>query len=403
MERWREKPSGFSTVRRGNWWVRPGAAPAPRGGTPRGGTPASTTRTAALNRLIPRDWTGSPGVVGGYVRPPRLDPNAWEVQQNPENNRYFARPRTELTGLDPTARADVAAFDTQGAQQEARIQGAFDRFVEEARANSAATTAGLTGLAGAVGAGYAQADPTAAALAESSRAGAQAASLPVVSRLGDAATIARSEGVSRLQDFIGQRRGQRAEIISGYREQAGEAEAARQERAAELRGQNLEHLGRVLSGQTDVAIATTRANTATQDRLARLEANRQTLQARLEVARQNNETSRANTLTRTLAQTNKAIAKERRKPASASSIRQWAERAREMWDGVPRTVTNEAGERVTEYIQYDASEIIRELIAQGAPRSRAVQIARQITNIPNAGAPLAPGTANATRNLFRGF
>jgi hypothetical protein len=308
-ERWRERPTGFSTVRRGNWWVRPGQATAP---VP-GGRAAAAPRSAAINRLVPREWTGSEGILGSYAREPRLDPNRYEWQQNPENNRWFARPRTELTGLDPQARADVAAFDSQGQQQSTRIQSSFDQFVQEAEANRAQTTAGLTGLAGAVGAGYMQSDPTAAALQGTSRAIASASALPAAARLSDAPLVARSEGISRLQDFLGQRREQRAGLISGYRQQQAEAEAARAERAAELRGQNLQHLGRVLTGETQLATANIRAETATQDRAAKLRIAAETLRNRAEIARANNQTSRANALDRLAAQREEAARKEQAK------------------------------------------------------------------------------------------
>ena len=256
--RWKAKPQGFTTVRKDGWWVRPGDASARPAGTP-----AAAPRSAAVNRLVPREWQGSQGVLGGYAKEPRLDPNRYEWTQNPENNRWFARPRTELTGLDPQMRADVASFDQQGNDQSARIQSSFDQFVKEAEANRAATTAGLTGLAGAVGAGYMASDPTAAALQGTTRATAQASALPVAARLSDAPLVARSEGVSRLQDFLGQRREQRAGLISDYRGQQSEAAAAQAETAAELRGQNLEHLGKVLAGKVDLEEAGIRAETAT--------------------------------------------------------------------------------------------------------------------------------------------
>ena len=396
-ERWKAKPQGFTTVRKDGWWVRPGqqsARPA--------GTPAAAPRSSAVNRLAPREWQGSQGIIGGYTREPRLDPNRYEWTQNPENNRWFARPRTELTGLDPQMRADVASFDQQGNDQSARIQSSFDQFVREAEANRAATTAGLTGLAGAVGAGYMASDPTAAALQGTTRATAQAAALPAAARLSDAPLVARSEGVSRLQDFLGQRREQRAGLISDYRGQQAEAAAAQAETAAELRNQNLTHLGKVLTGKVNLETANIRADTATQDRLARLQANRETLQGRLEVARQNNQTSRANAILKSITATEKAIAKEKKdkkKAASPESIRMWATRAREMLEGVDSGQKDANGNPLFDV--YEPGEVVRDLMAQGAPRSRALQIVRQLTNQPGYGRPLSGAGRTAAAGIFR--
>ena len=410
--RWKQKPTGFTTVRKDGWWVRPGDASARPAGTP-----AAAPRSAAVNKLVPREWQGSQGVLGGYTREPRLDPNRYEWTQNPENNRWFARPRTELTGLDPQMRADVASFDQQGNDQSARIQSSFDQFVREAEANRAATTAGLTGLAGAVGAGYMQSDPTAAALQGTTRATAQASALPVAARLSDAPLVARSEGVSRLQDFLGQRREQRAGLISDYRGQQAEAAAAQAETAAELRNQNLTHLGKVLAGKVDVTVANTRAETATQDRAAKLRIAAEQLRSRADIARQNNQTSRANTLDKLAADREKAAKKaDKAKGPSQETRRMWGERAAEMWEGVPRTETERYTEKdasgatvektrqVTKYVQYNPNEIVRYLMAQGATRAQALKIMRQVTGQANAGnptAPVSPGNSSAVGNWLR--
>lgn len=402
-ERWKQKPRGFTTVRRNGWWVRPGT-------TPTGGTPSPTTRSAARNSLIPREWTGSPGVIGNWAKEPRLDPSRYEWQQNPENDRWFARPRTELTGLDPQTVADVRAFDTQGAQQQQRIQGAFDQFVQEAEANRAQTTAGLTGLAGAMGAGYMKSDPTAATLAQASQASASAASLPAAARLSDLPLVARSEGISRLQDFIGQRREQRAGLIQGARQSAAEAEQARQELALRTREQNLAYLGNLIGNQTEIQTANIRANTATQDRVARAQTELARLTNQWNIAQANNQTSRANTLARLRAKKAEEIRKLRRTGGvSESTMRQWGKRASEMWDGIPRTETEryvddkgvEQTRQVTKYIQYTPNEIVRALMAQGATRAQALRVMRAATGQARAGAPPTPSQAGTMTGWLR--
>lgn len=416
VARWKVKPKGFATIKKGGYWIKPQAS-APATGAPRGGTSATSTRTAALNKLQPREYVGSEGVIGSWKKEPRLNPDQYEWTLNPENKRWFARPRNELTGLDPQARADVAGFDrTTGAQQQ-RIQDVYSQYATQAASDRDAGAAAFGSLAKLSGAGYqapvsGQASGPYGAVQAASLAPAQAARPGVMAQgaqegsaaqrmstlfgLSQLPTLARAEGATALERFSADRTKNRGEMISGYRQQAGEAAASAAEQqfnqqrlAADLRGQNLDHLGKVISGRTTVATANIRANTATQDRSAKLATEAAKLRNQAQIARDNNMTKRAIALDKRAAAKTKEAAKA--KGPRVTDQRAWAKRARDMWDGIPRTVTGENGERVTEYLQYDVNEIIRELQAQGASRAQAIKIARLVSNQQDAGAPATTG------------
>lgn len=412
--RWKVKPKGFATIKKGGYWVKPQASPsAPLTSAPTGGTAATSTRTAARNKLQPREYVGSEGVIGSWKSEPRLNPDQYEWTLNPENNRWFARPRNELTGLDPQSRADVGAFDrTTGAQQQ-RVQEVYDQYATQAGADRDAGAAAFGSLAKLSGAGYqapvqgqasgpygavqgASLAPAQAALpgvmAQGAQEGSAAQRMSSLFGLSQLPTLARAEGATALERYTADRTKNRGELIGGYRQQASESAAAaaeqkfnQQKLAADLRGQNLTHLGKVLSGETQVKTASIRANTARDDRSAKLLIEAQKLRNQADIARENNNTKRSVALMKRAEVKEKEAAKA--KGPKVSDQRAWAKRAREMWDGIPRSVTDEQGNKVTEYLQYDVNEIIRELQAQGASRGQAIKIARQISGNATAGAP----------------
>jgi len=411
--RWEVKPKNIPVVQRTidgkKWWVRkPGSGGAPAGGsgTPTGGTTATTRRGDALNRLVPREWTGSAGIVGPYKREPRLNPDAYEWVQNPENNRWFARPRTELTGLPTQARADIQGFDRQTAAQQGRIQGAYDAFVGESRANAAAGQAALTALSAAAGSGYAAADPTAQVLGQAARQQSVAVAAPTVAAMGRMPDLARATGVSALEQF-GLKRGEaRTETIGDYREQASEAEAAKREAAADLRGQNLDLLAALGGQQTNLALGQMRAQTtqrgqtltarsAAADRMADYSLGVQKIAQQAQEARQRGQVSRANSLDRLLAKRMELEDKRRggRKPASNADLSRWAKRAREMWKGIPTGTKDASGNPL--FTLYSYSDIVRELQAAGATPARARRIASQVTGERGSGKPLGQEVRDA--------
>ena len=408
--RWKVKPKDIpvvkKTIKGQDWWVRkPGAAVGTvSGGRPAGGTTTTTRRGAAVNKLVPREWTGTEGLhPGSWGKQPRLNPDEWEWQQNPENQRWFARRRTELTGLPTQARADIKGYDAQTAAQQGRIQGAYDQFVAESRANAAAGQSALTALSGAAGAGYSAADPTAAVLGQAARQQAVGVAAPTVAAFGRAPDLARSAGVSALEQFGTSAARAAPRRSADYREQMSEAAEAQREAAATMRGQNLTLLGLLGGQQTQLALGqmqatTTRrgqdvtAQTAQQGNLLDYSVGVQKLANQAQIAREKNQTSRANSLDKLLAKRMAAEDKARGGKASNADLRQWTKRARAMWEGIPTGEKDPQNKPIL--AQYDRAEIIRELMAMGASRRRALQLFQSV-----AGGALSPATREAVSDL----
>lgn len=376
--RWSVKPAGFATVKQGKWWVKPGepAAPPPAAGrAPSGGRVSTTSRTGARNSLVPREWVGSEGLIGNWSKPPRLDPTAFETIKSSETGRWWARPRTELTGLTPGQRADVKAFDQTTTSQGSRIDQAFADYVQQSGQNAQQGSAALTGLAGIMGSGY-SGDPTGAVLSEAARKEAGAGLAPTIANLNRLPQLAASEGLTAKQAWTTDRLKQRTDLLQGIRETEVKLEGDAADRAVEIRGQELNALGEAAGLRNKIDLAKIDSADRAADRAADIGMNTQ-----------DNQTALTTAQLRITAAEKKAAKKAGRKPPTVSDIRQWAKRARAMWDGVPRTITGEDGKSRTEYLQYDPDEIMRDLIAAGATRPRAVRIVRQITGQVNFGKP----------------
>lgn len=412
--RWKVKPKGFATVKRDGFWVRPKAARTPRSTTPKGGTVASSTRSAAVNKLVPREYAGSAGVIGGWSKEPRLNPDQYEWTQN-ESGRWFARPRTELTGLSSQQKADIGSFDAQTEAQKARITEAYNNYATQAGADRDAAAKSFEGLARLAGASYSApvtgqastpygavgTNPLSPAQQDQSTIAGTTASAGSAAQGGIAGfalsqlpTIARDAGLTALEKYTTDRQGQRKDLLSGYREAAAQAESdardedyKRQELAATLRGQNLGLISDKLGSDTSIATASIRADTATADRAAKLRTDAAKLRQQASIARERNLVSRANTLDRLATQKELAAKKaaKSKKGITQSDQRAWTKRARDMWDGIPRKVTGADGKQTTEYLQYDVPEIVRELMAMGASRAQALKVARLVSNKPDYG------------------
>lgn len=375
--RWKVKPQGFATVKVDGWWQKPGEpnAPAPTVGgpasprAPQGGTTSTVSAAARRNAQAPREWVGSEGLIGNWAKAPRLNPDQFEFLQNPDTKRWWARPRDELTGLGTQARADIRGFDRQTTAQQARIDAAYGQFVAESGQNAQAGTAGLQGLTALTGSGY-SGDPTGAVLSEAARKQAGAGVAPMIADLARMPGIAREAGITASTSYAADRGNTRAETISGYRTAASEAASAEADRAAELRGQELESLGRAAGLKNDLDIANIRADSDAADRASR---------ERMNDA--DNATSVANAEARIRAAEVKDAKKKGRKPPTANDIRQWAKRARTMWNGENTGRKDDEGNPL--FANYAPQEIIHELMAAGATRKRAVAIVRNITGLAN--------------------
>lgn len=344
-------------------------------------------RTQQRNALLPESFLGSPNVRGPYTAPPRLNPEQFETAQN-QAGRYFARPVTELTGLNPQQRADVGRFDKLTEAQAGQIQGAYGTAAQASEANRAASAAELTALAGAAGAGYAASDPTASVLGQAARQGAVANVTPAIAGLARSPDILRSEGLTNVGQFRTQRLGQRQETIAGYR-------TAQQEAAAAAREQDLKTmldllgiqsdlgLGQLqyqtqlaaagIQSETNLAESQQRARTADADRAARLDVEAAKLMQQAGLARERNQLDRELKLTE-LAQNKREKARAFRQEDQRNRSA-WSQRAFDMYRGLP--IENPDG--TTAYDQYSLNEIYRDLISRGAPPNVAREISRQVT------------------------
>lgn len=294
----------------------PDARPAAQPAQPTGpGDPPQPN--AAQRNLLPPTFIGY-GDVGRYRRPPRVNPEQFDIQRN-EAGTYFTRPRTEMTGLDPQAVADIRGFDQQAGAQEGRIVAAYNDLASQSERDNAARAQALAEIGQLAGAGFNGADRTAATLAGSSQAltSTQSALQRAASAFNP--TLARDRGQTVRSEFLGQYRGQRAERIGGYREMQSEAQAAaaetaqaaaeaRAKLAADLRGQSLSYLGQLAGTQGQLAAAGLQSQTS-------LATNAQDNQTSLATNAQDNATSVATTQLRTQAQVNAALVRAR---ASAS-------------------------------------------------------------------------------------
>ena len=389
--RWKVKPKGFATVKVDGWWTKPGEPTAPIPGTtgsgggrsPRGGTFSTQTRSAARNSLVPREWVGSPGLIGNWAKAPRLDPTKFETLKSSETNRWWARPINELTGLDPQSVASVRAFDTQTAGQGSRIDQAYANFVTQSGQTAQQGSAALTGLAGLMGSGY-SGDPTGAVLSEAAKKEAGAGLAPEIANLMRLPALAGSQGITARQSYDAQRATDRTGLISGIKQSAADAASAEADRNVTLRGQELDALGRAAGLQSDQTIAAA-------DR-----------QARVDMNTQDNATSASNAALRVTAAEKAAAKKAGRKPPTTSDIRQWAKRARAMWDGVPaQQVDPKTGEVVKGVTKYSPEEILRELIAAGATKQRAPSCSAERAIAPRLCGSWIWSSATTTRPFLR--
>lgn len=99
----------------------------------------------AVAPLLPGGWGRAPDVKGPFGSVPQVDIGSFEVGQN-TGGKFFIRPRTDVTGLDPSYQALFRAFDAQTGAQAAQIQGAYTDFRGRAVEDANALTARLGSL-----------------------------------------------------------------------------------------------------------------------------------------------------------------------------------------------------------------------------------------------------------------
>lgn len=215
--------------------------------------PATGGLTTVQRQYLPPELIGVEGVRGAYRRPPRLNPEQWVTHVN-RYGSFFAAPRTELTGLDPESKRQVSVFDEETGRRVPGIQSAYADLQTSLNQNADASKARLESLGQGI---YSSPTLTPASqqgvpganeqLADTNRRDLAARAAVTVGQQGALSSLAATEGTEAVEDFRSARRTGREELISGLRQQAAAAQAAQAERAAQLRGQDLQLLGTQLS------------------------------------------------------------------------------------------------------------------------------------------------------------
>ena len=373
--------------------------------------PAPKPPPANPNTYLPLDVIGDDSVIGPYKAPPNVNPSEYEVLPT-RDGRYVARPRTELTGLDPQQVADVRDFDARTTAQTSRIDQAYKAFADAARKDADAGAVRLGNLAQSAGAGFQGIpNPTRGRsmaeqqqTANNARAALQSAvaeNTTAVSRANRLPTVAGAAGLSALERFSLARQDQRSDVLRSFRESnaelAARAAAARAEQeqfrqtlAAQLRGQDIGLIGQQISGQVDLAQSQITARGKAADRALEARKTAATLRQQAEIARANNQTARAKILSdRANKQAEIAARLEQSRRDKLPSMAAALKEARSLAAGQNlRSATRadvlngdagDVGERIADNV-YEPLEIYEYMRSQGFTDQQAIQIVRATTD-----------------------
>ena len=385
--------AGTSLIQAGNGkWTIKGYTPPKKTTKPKSDVPAGGTRMPM--NIAPREWVGSPGMIGSWKKEPRLNPDQYEWTKN-EAGRWMARPRTELTGLNTQQRADIQNADRYAQQHQNWVNQNWQQTADKVAANNQATANSLTGLNAQLNTSVRANDPTDQALTQATQAGNAAAIAPVIANQGDQAGVIRSQGVSSAANYRAAYDAARGSRIAEYRNAMQEAAAAQREQEqqymlsmlgiqgdlsrAELSANtDLATTGMTVDGQnaralvqaeTDRGVADLRFKNQAADRAARLNIEAARIEKALVIAEANNQTKRAIALRQQAADRRKEARKlaAQGKRENAKNLRLWAERAQTMAQG--RVVGKDI-------VSYSQVEIERTLRGMGATPEQAQAIAR---------------------------
>jgi len=143
--------------------------------TKKAGTPAQTTTTTAATTApvvlkagdMPLGWGGSGAIMVTPQNRNLFSEDKYEFQTVPGDATHretiWARPRTELTGIEPEFRGLLTGFDAQTAAQQKQITGVYSQLHDQLAADAASATqrlGNLSQLAGQVGGGVFSSGPT---------------------------------------------------------------------------------------------------------------------------------------------------------------------------------------------------------------------------------------------------
>jgi len=109
---------------------------------------------------LPSGWgmTRGPDVLGSWASRPNLDPTEYEIEQG-QDKKYYARKRTELTGLEGYQKQAVAKWDADAAARSGLMSGVETQAINASRAIGDSGAARMSDLAALI-----QASPQSQAL-----------------------------------------------------------------------------------------------------------------------------------------------------------------------------------------------------------------------------------------------
>lgn len=219
----------------------------------RGQSSGAATGTNPGNSL-PTGWgmTRTPDILGSWAAKPNLDPTDYEIEQG-QDKKYYARKRTELTGLESYQKEALKKWDSDSTNRGTLLTGAEQQAVNAASTIGNAASGRMSDLAGIIqsapqsqglggvstGSGVTQqtgsADQRAAAL--SAGAGAQLAATQMATSAAEQAksvpTLAAYSMASLANKARSDDSATRQKLLSAFRASNAEAAAAKDEAIAQ--------------------------------------------------------------------------------------------------------------------------------------------------------------------------
>lgn len=109
----------------------------------KGGSGGSSTKTQ-----LPEGWgmDKTPDILGSWASKPNLNVDDYEVEKGLDG-KYYARKRTELTGLEPYQKQAIARFDSDTASRSNLMSGVESQAINASRAIGDAGAARMADLA----------------------------------------------------------------------------------------------------------------------------------------------------------------------------------------------------------------------------------------------------------------
>lgn len=343
----------------------------------------------------PDEYIGDPTVNGPWQKKPNVSRNDFEFAKGPDG-KWFTRPVTELTGLTPTQRGQVGAYDAATGRQAARVTQAYDGLATQAGIDATAGAKALGEFAALAGANVSQTDPTGVALAKLTNQQFTARKTPDVVSLAALPTLARAQGVTSRDQYRAGRDTTRQEVLSGLRGANAEQASAN----AKVRSDNLRLLGDLAGLDSGYAKALLQEQSST----ARNSQDNQTTAYGDQLS---SDTSIANTNTNAATSRANAQARAADRSRAGGGVKitledraRWTKRARAMALGERRSVRQPAigsdglqtvdSNGTPQYVmvdqvgEYSYGEMVRELVSMGAPTPLAKRIARNTGKKPPA-------------------